>query len=116
MQNYNPELLRKIKKFREEIYFYCDHNINSKNLFPLFVNLWPENGEKVPDLQKRDLVNLTSEIIGELIDKNILRVINKNGTPHTENQSVYAFYKVLPHDYLLNHNKFVDKGRELMFK
>lgn len=110
MQKSYAKYSKKIEKFREEIYFYCDYNIGSDVLLPAFVNLWPENKEEKRTIAKRDLVVITSNILKELVNQRVLRVVYK------ENPSVYAFYRVRKHDFLLNHTSFIDKQKSLKFK
>jgi hypothetical protein len=104
----SPDLLEKIEKFKEEIYFYCDCNaVCSESLFPVFRDLWPESEEI--SISRKDLTTLTSHILNDLIDKGVLE-INRS-----RNNSIYAFYKILPHEPLINYSSFIDKKRELKF-
>jgi hypothetical protein len=114
MQKYYLNFSKEIEKFKEEIYFYCDCNIDSEieTLFPAFMNLWPEPAinSKKKQISKKNLAILTSNILDELINKEILKIVNKNAP------SVYAFYKIFPHDYLIDYRTFVDKKRALKFR
>jgi hypothetical protein len=109
LKNY-AKYSKKIDKFREEIYFYCDYNVGSDVLFPAFVNLWPENNDKKKAMTKRDLVLITSNILHELVDRDVLK------TMHKEDSTVYSCYNVLPHEFLLDHASFIEKQKMLKFK
>jgi hypothetical protein len=101
---------KKIGIFKEEIYFYCDYNIGSEIMIPAFINLWPEGKKEIKGIPKRDLVVITSNILHDLVDKQVLEVI------HKKDPCAYAFYRVLPHEFLLDHNNFIDKQKMLKFK
>jgi hypothetical protein len=111
MQNYYSEFSEEIKKFKEEIYFYCDYNLDCKVLFPLFVSLWPEKdgGLEEKDISRKDLAVLTSHILNDLTERGVLEIVDKNAL------NGYAFYKILPHKDLVDHISFIDKKRGLKF-
>lgn len=80
--------------FIKNIYSYCDKNIGDEFLFPYITSLWDEQYK----IKKRDLTKLTSKIISRLMHKNpsVLREIKSSAS-----ETVYPFYKVLPHKKLL---------------
>jgi hypothetical protein len=104
------EYSKKIEKFKEEIYFYCDYNINSEVLFPAFVNLWPENSGQERSLCGKDLAIITSSILQELVAKEVLTVIPKNA----DFQNPYALYKIEKHENLMKYNPLIEKKMELI--
>ena len=81
-------------KFRENIYEYCDNNVGGRVLFTGFVNLWSDKGTDMPP---KDLVNLTSEILDNLIKQKIVIDVPKP----KEFETVYAMYEILPHEKLI---------------
>ncbi|MGY4884519.1 MAG: hypothetical protein ACP5NZ_02985 [Nanobdellota archaeon] len=99
-----------IEKFKKEIYFYCDYNINSEVLFPAFVNLWPENVGQNRCLSGKDLAIVTSDILQELVDKGVLIVISKDERSHNP----YALYKIQEHKNLMKYNPFIEKKIEII--
>lgn len=101
---------KKIEKFKEEIYFYCDYNINSEVLFPAFVNLWPENIGQNRSLSGKDLAIIASDILRRLVDKGVLIVIPKGEGFHNP----YTLYKVQEHDSLMEYNRFFQKKIEII--
>jgi hypothetical protein len=102
MQKGYDDSSRQIKKFRDEIYSYCDNcEINSEVLFPAFMELLPDG----ISISRKDLAVITSDILNELIDK---RVLGINGR---KSNNPYAFYKVLPHEPLMDYLGFVNKKR-----
>jgi len=110
--NYSKE----INKFKEEIYFFCDVHIGYYILFPAFMNLWPEvkNNSKKKEITKKDLAIISSKILNELIEKNIIEICDKKRPKDASN--VYAFYRILQHNPLIDSRSFVDKKRDLKFK
>jgi hypothetical protein len=95
--------------FVREIYSYCDRHIGEEALFPVFVNLWHENGEE-SYIAKKDLAVFTSNIISHLLDKKVLSVIHSNTSP----KDAYGFYKILPHEDLMRYNPLIDKKMKLL--
>ncbi len=81
--------------------------MNQKNivLFPAFV----ESVENKIEISKRDLVFLVSKFLDDLIDKDILK-ISRDCVLDTP----YAFYKILLHENLIEHNGFIDKKMEML--
>jgi hypothetical protein len=104
------EYSKKIEKFKEEIYFYCDYNVSSNVLFPAFVNLWPENSGQNVSLSKKDLAIITSKILWELVNKGILIEMPKDDKSHNP----YGLYKILPHENMMKYNPFIEKKMELI--
>jgi hypothetical protein len=108
------EYSKKIEKFKEAIYFYCDYNIGSNVLFPAFVNLWPENSGQNVSLSKKDLAIITSSILYGLEKREdndgFLFEIPKDEESHNP----YALYKILPHENLMKYNPFIEKKMELI--
>jgi hypothetical protein len=106
MQKEYEDHSKEIKKFKEEISFYCDNcNVNSEILFPVFMELWPESNNT--KFSRKELSVITSNILNELIKEGILCINEK------KSDSLYAFYKVLPHYSLIKNSSFVDKKRAL---
>ena len=92
--------------FRKEIYAYCDKNVGEKALFYAFMNLWHEN----EPITHRDLMSLTERILKELLKKNILVEIQKP----EELQTPFPYYKINPHEDLIQKDNFVRKRMELL--
>lgn len=86
---------KSFSEFKEKIYKYCDNNIGNKILFLGFESIYTSHDKITP----KDLVNLTEIIIHDLIEKNILREVEKK-----EYESVYALYEILPHEKLIKDN------------
>ena len=84
------------KQFEKKIYSYCDENVGEKFLFPIFVNFWPEENCLI---RKKNLAMITSEIIENLINKNVLKEIP------VEFGNGYGFYEVLKHRRLTSKKK-----------
>lgn len=101
---------KKIEKFKEEIYFYCDYNQELEVLFPAFVNLWPENTGEKRCLSGKDLAIITSDILQELVNRRILVVIAKK----EEFQNPYTLYKIDKHENLMKYNSLIERKMELI--
>ena len=100
----------KIKKFKEEIYFYCDCNNESEALFPAFVNLWPENTGEKRCLSGKDLAILTSSILNGLVEKGVLELMPN----YEESHSPYPLYKIKAHENLMKYDAVTEKKMELI--
>lgn len=95
--------------FVREIYSYCDKNIGEKALFPVFTNLWNENGEYNP-ITKKDLAVLTSKIILRLLKRKVLKEIPKD----EKSQNPYGLYKISFHKNLMRYDEFAQKESKLV--
>lgn len=101
------------KKIRKEIYDYCDMNQPTKPkekvliLFPAFVDY--AGGFRNGHISKRDLVFLVSKVLDNLIDKNVLEISREK-----EKDNGYAFYKILRHENLVEHNSLIEKKMKLL--
>ena len=81
------------ERFKENIYKYCDNNIEEKVLFSVFTYLSPELGKEIAP---KNLAVLTSKIVNDLIaQKIIIEIPKKSDNP-------YGFYEILPHENLLS--------------
>ncbi len=93
------------KKIQKEIYDFCDMNKGKVALFPAFVNCV----ERDVEISRRDLSFLVSNILDDLIDKNVLEISRE-----CNSDTVYAFYKILKHEDLVKHNAFIEKKMKML--
>ncbi len=90
--------------FVRNIYNYCDENIGEKILFPVFVNLWPEN---YCSISKKDLTEITSKLIKKLMNRE--EKILKDISNKKNFENVYGLYEILPHKELVRKNEVSDR-------
>jgi len=87
------------KKFRENIYRYCDDNVGKKLLSTAFTNFWRQS---IQEISPQGLVNKTGGIIDDLVKERVLREVRK---PHNFDDIPYGIYEILPHEKLIKDNK-----------
>ncbi|MBU0894472.1 MAG: hypothetical protein KKF48_00755 [Nanoarchaeota archaeon] len=93
--------------FKREIYKYCDKNIGKRSFFTAFRILWPlpfrDNlDDKSYQKSEKDILNLTSKVLGDLQKKKILKEIYR---PKKFEEvgffPIWPMYEILPHKTLI---------------
>ena len=95
--------------FVREIYRFCDENTECESvMFPFFLNLWQGNNCEEP--LRKDLVKFTYEIINRLVRKGtFIEDLEKR-----KFDTVYAFYRALPHEKYIRVNNLIEKKMKLI--
>lgn len=108
------------RKLENHIYNRCDtyqdeENKNKENK-KFLSTFFYHSSDKFDKIPKRDLVFLASNVLNNLVEEKVLKVVpNHNGQENQKGNcrdTPYAFYKILLHRNLIEHNGFFEQRKE----
>jgi len=96
--------------YKKNIYLYCDDNVKEEILFANLTNLWPvsplDNTDRSYDISPKNLAILTSEIIGNLMGKGVLREVRYS----KKHEGIfYPCFRIMRHKRLVELNNKTGK-------